>query len=229
MYKRAFTLIELLVVIAVIALLMGILLPTLGRAKIIARRTICQSNLKQISLAFEMYCHDNNSTYIAADDPVSGGVWLWMGRGFRGWIKPYLDNSSGNTAVLSCPGDITAEDKYESTSYAYSMSFYYSPEQINSIDSTAGTYGTECPIKSTPQRRENVALASQKILCGEWLSNHDKKDGDMGWWCSIGSRNFVMADGSVVFLAAEDIEEANDGLPDPNLTRDGISGFDVKR
>ena len=59
MRKKGFTLIELLVVMVIIALLVGLLLPALARAKEEARKTQCRSNMKQIGLAMIMYANDN--------------------------------------------------------------------------------------------------------------------------------------------------------------------------
>jgi prepilin-type N-terminal cleavage/methylation domain-containing protein len=70
---RGFTLIELLVVIAIIALLIGILLPSLGRARNSARQTISLSNCRQILLGFVQYRTDNNDQIAWRGDGYANG------------------------------------------------------------------------------------------------------------------------------------------------------------
>jgi prepilin-type N-terminal cleavage/methylation domain-containing protein/prepilin-type processing-associated H-X9-DG protein len=227
--RRGFTLVELLVVIAIITILLSILMPSLRKARSMAARLACANNLRQIDLAVHLYLNEYDNTYPCAQDPLPAGYCLWMGRGWRSFVRPYLDASidANNPSVLFCPQDRISKDKYESTSYAYSMAFYHSPEQIDDMNSPAETYTN--PKPSIPQKNTNVANPSGKILIGEWLSSHSPIDDDKGWWCWQGSRNYLFVDGRVRFLQARQIRPARDGLPDANLTIHGIKGSDRPR
>ena len=94
---RGFTLIELLVVIAIIAILAAILMPVLARVRENARRTTCQSNLKQIGTAVSMYIQDYDDTFpmgqmaaVPSEEPT--GFWYEL-------ILPYVKNGD----VFRCP------------------------------------------------------------------------------------------------------------------------------
>ena len=100
--RTGFTLIELLVVIAIIAILASILFPVFARARENARRSSCQSNLKQLGIGMLQYAGDNDERYhvsffvpMAFPTP-NYGHFVWPGR-----IYPYVKS----TQVYQCPSD----------------------------------------------------------------------------------------------------------------------------
>jgi len=232
--QNGFTIVELLVVIAIIAAVAAMLLPGLGKARAMARRISCGSNLHQINLAMHSYLSSNDDKYPCTQDPLpkkqptDPNIWLWMGRGWKGFIASHLGGNinAKKSSVLLCPSDKIAPVKWESTSYSYSLAFYHSPEDIDSLNNP---YSDLTTLPPTAQKPTNVVKSAGKIIVGEWMSNHHIEQTDSGWWCWTGKRNYLFADGHVRFIDANDIRSARDGFPNPNLTIHGIRGIDWPR
>ncbi|MBP7748354.1 MAG: prepilin-type N-terminal cleavage/methylation domain-containing protein [Phycisphaerae bacterium] len=106
-WKRGFTLIELLVVVAIIALLISILLPSLGRAREQAKQVKCGSQLQQIGLALQSCELDNNGQIPSHDDGGAcgpSGIMLT-------WVDGLYDlDYLGNNDLTFCPTDMRPDE-----------------------------------------------------------------------------------------------------------------------
>ncbi len=135
--RHAFTLIELLVVIAIIAILAAMLLPALSKAKEKAKAIQCASNVRQLSVATQMYAMDNKENLPATGQGSQSNpnkdpyVWIPM-------IKPYIGNTDTNRdntkgGVFNCPTliSIAHQDiQVQGRSYAVSEKLDYGNDKM---------------------------------------------------------------------------------------------------
>jgi len=140
--SKAFTLIELLVVIAIIAILAAILFPVFARARENARRSSCQSNLKQIGLGLLQYTQDYDETMPFAyhgkntyDNPTSGSP--WTGYVWNDMIFPYVKSEQ----IFNCPSFSQEPSGFTVKPYQYVAPPGLSTD-ANARGFTNKTYGT---------------------------------------------------------------------------------------
>ncbi len=174
--RAAFTLIELLVVIGIIAVLAGLLLPALGRAKESARTTQCLSQMRQIGLAVRLYADDNDGEFPRSQHSA-------FAHGQLAWGRAIALQLAQNTAtwtnllqgVYHCPSD------RRSSPWSYGLNVYFELNPDN--DDYTGSPRTWRRVETIPNPSDTVLLAEtpgsvDHVMGHFWLSLADAADVD---------------------------------------------------
>lgn len=198
---RGFTLIELLVVIAIISILATILLPSLNKAKMLAKNAACKSNLHSLSLALVMYEQDNNRmleplNVLNASNPNAKTLWTIC-------IRDYIEVGLYDfPKVLICPED-TTDGGYLSkgaTPYGYPDSFVWGVRSYNASHVFSWRKISKISLTS------DIMMPSEAIMHvdSKWWEVSSTGVGPINPWCQMlpadwhgGNSNSLLADGSV--------------------------------
>lgn len=127
---RAFTLIELLVVIAVIALLVGLLLPALGKARARSRAVTCATRLEQLGIGLTLYFGDYDNTLPQVRVPVGGGYTANIGAlfgGKKGSLRAFGIDEYGPERRPLNPYVFEADVPPDSETVPFEMEMFHSP------------------------------------------------------------------------------------------------------
>ncbi|MEO5804852.1 MAG: prepilin-type N-terminal cleavage/methylation domain-containing protein [Verrucomicrobiota bacterium] len=194
----AFTLIELLVVIAIIAILAGLLLPALAKAKSSAIKAQCTSNLKQWGVAITMYAGDNRNFF---PDNSKGRDLSWMSQDLDAFYKSYLyPNRPGTTQrerarndVLYCPTDDWHRGAESALTTADLIGYFSMPARDNSVstwDYNSAGLGEWHFRKKLGEKSRNAPIMSDRVQAvGTWNGNASS----LTWKSSIGGISYWSA------------------------------------